>query len=141
MEFDAKCAEQWAHKTTGATITTGDQGDPAVLDAFVEKYGSDFDIIVDDGGHTMVQQITSLKHLWKAVKPGGMYFCEDLQTSFYPPTGGGDRGMPGTMTDYIHKIIEDMMVPKLPRQAVFEDVEDIIHVDCYMEICGFFKKP
>lgn len=140
MEYDAQCAQEWAHKTTGATVTTGDQGDPAVLEAFIEKYGSDFDIIIDDGGHTMSQQITSLQHLFKAVKPGGMYFCEDLETSFHPAFGGGDKGMSGTMTDYIHQIIEDMIVPTQPRQANFEDVEDIVDIDCFKEICGFFKK-
>ena len=48
-----------------------------------EKFEDNFfDIIIDDGGHKMSEQQTSLKHFWKKLKPGGIYFIEDLQTSF-----------------------------------------------------------
>ena len=43
-------------------------------------YGGDFDIIIDDGGHTMKQQQVSLKYLFDSVKPGGYYIIEDLHT-------------------------------------------------------------
>lgn len=151
MEFDAACAKEWANKTTGATVTTGDQGDPAVLEAFLAKYGSDFDIIIDDGGHTMNQQKISLQHLWKAIKPGGLYFCEDLETSFIREYGGGTHGRPETMgetmVEYINKMIEDLMYPvygghdvSIPRQVVFEDVENIVHIDCSRQVCMFEKR-
>jgi len=42
--------------------------------------GDNFDIIIDDGGHTMKQQQISLKYLFNAVKPGGYYVLEDLHT-------------------------------------------------------------
>lgn len=147
MEYDAACAEQWAHKTSGATVTTGDQGDPAVLEKFLATYGGDFDIIIDDGGHTMDQQKTSLQHLWKAIKPGGLYFCEDLETSFIGIYGGGPAGTPDTMIEYIHKIMEDMMYPaygadakNAPRQIVFDDVESMVHIDCSRQVCMFEKR-
>lgn len=105
MEYDAECACQWTHKTSGATVATGDQGDPAVLESFLAKYGGDFDIIIDDGGHSMNQQQTSLQHLWKGIKPGGYYFCEDLKTSFRTEFGGGEFGKPGTMFDYIRLLM------------------------------------
>ena len=40
-----------------------------------------FDMIVDDGGHTMAQQQISLGALFPLVKPGGLYVIEDLHTS------------------------------------------------------------
>lgn len=40
-----------------------------------------FDIIIDDGGHTMEQQQKSLLNLWKFLKPGGYFIIEDLHTS------------------------------------------------------------
>lgn len=147
MEYDAECARQWAHKTFGATVTTGDQGDPAVLESFLAKYGGDFDIIIDDGGHSMDQQKTSLKHLWKGIKPGGYYFCEDLETSFREEFGGGGSGKTGTMFDYIRLLMEDMMYPAYgddhltaPRQIVFEDVESMVHIDCSRQVCMFEKR-
>jgi hypothetical protein len=42
---------------------------------------SSFDIIIDDGGHTVKQQRTSLETLWKYVKDGGIYIIEDLHTN------------------------------------------------------------
>ena len=41
----------------------------------------DFDVIVDDGGHTMRQQQLALKVLWKNLLPGGIFIMEDLHTS------------------------------------------------------------
>lgn len=71
IEYDAACAEKWAANTTDATIFSGDQANIPFLNSFMAQAGMDFDVIVDDGGHTMNQQITSLEVLWKAVKPGG----------------------------------------------------------------------
>ena len=58
----------------------GDQSNPEHLNNFLELYGDNFDIIIDDGGHTMKQQQISLKYLFNAVKPGGYYIIEDLHT-------------------------------------------------------------
>lgn len=41
-----------------------------------------FDIIIDDGGHTMKQQQVSFGKLIQHVKPGGLYILEDVHTSF-----------------------------------------------------------
>jgi hypothetical protein len=48
-----------------------------------------FDIIVDDGGHTMAQQTTSLVHLLRKVKSGGLYIIEDLHTSYFADKSKG----------------------------------------------------
>jgi len=60
----------------------GDQTNPTDLDKCVEE--QPFDIILDDGGHTMRQQQITLGHLFKHVKSGGYYILEDLHTSAYP---------------------------------------------------------
>jgi hypothetical protein len=41
-----------------------------------------FDIVIDDGGHTMKQQQITFGYLIDYVKPGGYYILEDLHTSF-----------------------------------------------------------
>lgn len=147
MEYDAACAEKWANTTSGATIVTGDQGDPNVLQSFMAEYGTDFDIIVDDGGHTMQQQIISLETLWQAIRPGGMYFCEDLETSWLGAYGGNEVPALGagenTMVKLIHRLIEDMtfphQIPGYPRQVYFQDVESLVHIDCSKQVCMFEK--
>lgn len=42
-----------------------------------------FDIIIDDGGHTMSQQIDSFKMLYPHLNKGGLYIIEDLNTSYW----------------------------------------------------------
>ena len=58
----------------------GDQTDTT----FLNHLPNDIDIIIDDGGHTMIQQTTSLGCLFKKVKSGGIYIVEDLGTSIMP---------------------------------------------------------
>ena len=81
-EFDAACVKNGIEKgmLDGIKTLTGDQGDPAVLDQWIQQSGGDFDVIIDDGGHTNCMIWTSFKKLWPpTVKPGGLYFIEDMQ--------------------------------------------------------------
>ena len=39
----------------------------------LNSISGDFDIIVEDGGHTMYQQQITLKVMFKKLKPGGIY--------------------------------------------------------------------
>jgi hypothetical protein len=67
------------------TIKThiANQANRTQLQAVVAASGGDFDIIVDDGGHTMIQQQVSFGFLFKHVRPGGYYVIEDVNTSIY----------------------------------------------------------
>ena len=51
------------------------------LDDLFSTLDIEFDIILDDGGHTMKQQQTSFGALFKFLKKGGIYIIEDLHTS------------------------------------------------------------
>ncbi len=41
-----------------------------------------YDIIVEDGSHRGVDQLLTFKHLFPAVKPGGLYVLEDILCSY-----------------------------------------------------------
>lgn len=56
----------------------------------VADMSGEFDIIIDDGGHMMGQQQISLGYMFKHLKSGGLYFIEDLHTSFWPHNGFRD---------------------------------------------------
>tara|TARA_Y100000310_G_C19970163_1_gene485095 strand:- start:69 stop:509 length:441 start_codon:yes stop_codon:yes gene_type:complete len=58
----------------------GDQSNIDHLNNFLSLHGDEFDIIIDDGGHSMRQQQISLKILFNAVRSGGFYVIEDLHT-------------------------------------------------------------
>lgn len=67
------------------TIRTyiADQASREQLQAVLDLTGSDFDLVLDDGGHTMKQQQVSFGFLFAHVKPGGYYIIEDVHTSLY----------------------------------------------------------
>jgi hypothetical protein len=43
-----------------------------------------FDIIIDDGSHLSAHQIATFEHLYGALREGGVYVVEDVQTPFWP---------------------------------------------------------
>lgn len=115
-----------------------------MLRKVILESGGNFDIIVEDGGHTMDQQRVSLEHLWSAVKPGGVYFLEDLQTSFLPHYGGdsmlGNEPNKKTMMKYIYEMLDDKMQPEVVGTKHAGLTADLRGIDCQREICAFFKK-
>jgi hypothetical protein len=63
------------------------------------------DILIDDGGHTMQQQIATYEELFPHIDPNGVYLCEDLHTSYWPEYGGGYNHR-GTFVEYSKKFID-----------------------------------
>jgi hypothetical protein len=79
LEFNGDCARR--HELLVDAMIVGDQSNIGDLDRTLAARGP-FNVIVDDGGHTMKQQITSLRTLFPSMPPGGIYIIEDLHTSF-----------------------------------------------------------
>jgi len=126
---------------TNVKIFTGSQEDTTFLEHFIAASGGGFDIIIDDGGHSMNQQIISINYLFPIVKPGGMYFCEDLATSYEPYYGGGDFDKKGTMMELIQELLHDLNsgIPGRP-QPKHEVGREMRSLECGEQICAFFKK-
>ncbi len=91
---------------SGTQVEIGDQADPAFLDRLGATHGP-FDLIVDDGGHKMHQQITSFRHLWPRLKDRGLYIVEDVHTSYWPGFGGGLRE-PASFIEFAKDLIDQM---------------------------------
>lgn len=71
------------------TVIHGSQEDSDLMDRLVAQYGPP-DLIIDDASHVIKLTIASFKILFKHLKPGGLYFCEDVHTSFWLNDYGGD---------------------------------------------------
>jgi hypothetical protein len=81
------------------------QEDPEALNQLIQLIGGNFDIIIDDGGHTSKQQIISFETLFPHLKEGGIYIIEDLCWCLREE----DRYQNGTTTfDFLKKLIDDV---------------------------------
>ena len=65
----------------GFKIYTGDQSDPDFWKKFFKKEGK-VDIVLDDGGHKNLQQISTVHYTLPYIKDGGMIVVEDMATSY-----------------------------------------------------------
>jgi 23S rRNA U2552 (ribose-2'-O)-methylase RlmE/FtsJ len=95
-----------ALEETGIEILIGDQGDPEFLRRLVDFAGP-IDAFLDDGGHTMAQQLTTFDICYPAVASDGVYMCEDVHTSYWPHYGGG-RGEPGSFVEAMKRRIDEL---------------------------------
>jgi cephalosporin hydroxylase len=87
-------------------ICIGSQSDRKFLKDLKSKIPK-IDILIDDGGHTMEQQITSFEELFDHVKEDGVYLCEDLHTSYWEEFGGG-LNKPTTFIEFSKRLIDQL---------------------------------
>lgn len=78
-------------KLPNTQIHICDQSDRIQLNKLVQKTFSQYDIIIDDGGHMMHQMQITLGYMFKYLAPGGVFVIEDLHTCGNPSYNrGGD---------------------------------------------------
>lgn len=88
----------WCKKfeTTDITVKIGDQLDKDFI-------SGSYDIVIDDGGHTMEQQIGTFEILFPAINKGGLYVIEDLHTSFWKTFEGKEKA-----TDFVKNLTDGL---------------------------------
>lgn len=123
-------------------LTMGDQGDENFWNHYlVDK--PDFDIIIDDGGHTMQQQIVTLIKTFPKLKVGGTYLVEDTHTSYWRDWGGGFRKpesfieMTKGFVDILHS---PFIVSQEPPKDLMTILQDLWSITYYNSIVVFEKK-
>ena len=87
-------------------IFIGSQSDKKFLENLKHSIPP-IDILIDDGGHSMKQQITSFEMLFDHIKNDGIYLCEDLHTSYWLSFGGGYKRR-GTFIEYSKNFIDSL---------------------------------
>ncbi|TKK68919.1 class I SAM-dependent methyltransferase [Ilyomonas limi] len=87
-------------------VFIGSQDDKKFLND-VRKKLPPLDILIDDGGHTMKQQIFTFEALFDIVKPDGIYLCEDVQTSYWKLYHGKYKRS-STFIEYSKNFIDQM---------------------------------
>jgi len=94
--------------TPGCEQVMGNQGDPEFWNQFWATH-PDVDILIDDGGHYMEQQITTLLQCWPHVKPGGVLIVEDTHTNYWPEYGS-HLDNPRSFLSYAKRVTDTMNV-------------------------------
>jgi hypothetical protein len=85
VDINPRCKEL---EDEQVTIFIGEQEDRNFLNELKNKIPK-VDILIDDGGHTMIQQITTFEEMFSHVKEDGFYLCEDTHTSYIDAFHGG----------------------------------------------------
>jgi hypothetical protein len=150
-EYNAACVEKHMKPDGRWKAVTGDQADPATVDKWVTQTGGNFDFIIDDGGHRSPQMFNSFQHLWpKALKPGGIFFIEDMMYTETANHGGGvtGQGGPGMATiigEWTQQLILGHQGPDAKAQRGlkwnYPLPVNLFRIECMLEICAFFSKP
>lgn len=113
-----------------------DQSDDAQLRRFAEDLRAErggFDLVIDDGSHLCRHQILSFKTLFPFVKPGGVYFVEDVTTSYRTEPYGGGLGRPDTFLRFAQDLVSfiPMSMGCIAAREPWEADLDFVHVYGY----------
>lgn len=121
-------------------IYIGDQSNRKFLNKLIEKEGQ-FNIIIDDGGHFMNQQIISFQELYKSIVDGGIYLCEDNHTSYWARYGGGYKKS-NTFIEYTKNLIDDLHAYHSENSELKVNwfTENITGIHYYDSVIVFDKK-
>ena len=101
VDIDPRCAQFGEDQIE---IVIGDQEDRGFLRGLGESVGP-VDVLIEDGGHTMNQQIATFEELWPRITDGGVFLMEDLHTSYWRRYGGGYRRA-GTFIEYAKDLVD-----------------------------------
>ncbi|PNH01618.1 Mycinamicin VI 2''-O-methyltransferase [Tetrabaena socialis] len=92
-EYNAACVDKYRAELAelNEKVVTGDQADIPTLQRWVNETGGNFDVIVDDGGHSNMMYNSFYTLFYQALRPGGLYVIEDMQASRTGKYVDGDK--------------------------------------------------
>jgi Methyltransferase domain len=123
-------------------IIIGDQEERGFLKSLAEKIPR-IDILIDDGGHTMKQQINTFEELFHRINKDGVYLCEDLHTSYWPEYGGAYKKC-GSFIEYSKNFIDHINAwhPVPPSELSVTEFTQTVHsLHYYDSVLVIEKRP
>lgn len=85
-----------------------DQCDKTGWECLKAVWGTEWNIIVDDGSHFTDGVITSFNCMWQMINPGGFYCVEDLGSWFTPGSVHLKPGFPDKT--WLHAFVDRLMM-------------------------------
>jgi hypothetical protein len=104
LDINPECLQ---YQEKNITIHIGNQSNIEFLQSIINKY-QNFDVIIDDGGHSWKQQIITYETLFPALNRGGLYFVEDMHTSYRPYSEWNDYHITGV--NYFKGIVDSVNI-------------------------------
>ena len=103
VDINPKCKKAEGRRIK---VFIGDQEDRDFLRSIADEIGP-IDVLIEDGGHRMGQQIATFEELYPKVKEDGVFLIEDLHTSYIRKYGGGYL-KPSTFIEYAKKLNDQL---------------------------------
>lgn len=130
----------------GIHMVVGNQANPNTLLSWVDKTKGNFDLIIDDGGHSNLQLYNSFLILFQhALRPGGLYVMEDIHWSRSEKKGKAARH---SILDILKDWVEMLSVWSVQNRKQYERLAytpkhkmppGIKSIECFAEACVFLK--
>lgn len=120
IDIDPRIHEHQPHYDENIQLFVGDQESPEFWYQFLKQV-PEIDIFIDDGGHSMGQQIVTVSEVFPHIKMGGVFLCEDTHTSYYSGLTN-----PHTFANYM-KVISDVVNYGHVSGEKFTELEQIYH--------------
>lgn len=135
VDIDPECKK---YEEKGIQVYIGDQEERDFL-RFLKKSIGKVDIIIDDGGHTMKQQIVTFEELFDILDEDGVYLCEDLHTSYWAEYGGGYKNE-DTFIEYSKRQIDSLNDQYFDSENILFPYRGKIKSITYYDSMVFFEK-
>jgi len=136
IDIDPRCKQFEERRTK---IFIGDQEDREFLRTVAKEIGP-IDVLIEDGGHTMGQQIATFEEMYPKVKDDGVFLIEDLHTSYWERYGGG-FGKSDTFIEYAKRLTDQLNAwhSKTPDLVVDEFTRSTASMHFYDSVIVFEK--
>ena len=155
-DVDGDCVKRYWNARMPWQYVTGDQSKETVLNVWLNKMGDNFDFIIDDGAHTNAAIWTSFQFLfYNALKPGGVYFIEDLHVNKADPWYGGGvhygLSVIDILQDWMQQLVLRSFQPtydamnattrsNLGLAYKTELPQEVHRIDCVQDMCAITKR-
>ncbi|MBN3459543.1 class I SAM-dependent methyltransferase [Mycobacterium sp. DSM 3803] len=111
-------ARQYDDPTRDIHVRIGDQTDTEFLGTVIEEFGP-LDAVLDDGGHTPKQMISSFQYLFPRLAPGGVYIVEDVHANYWTLF----RDQRESFIDFTKWLMDAMHAQYLQIRSVYQIME------------------
>ena len=89
----------------------------------IQSLPEEIDVCVDDGSHEYTHQINAFEKIFPRIKPGGLFICEDVSTSYFD--GIWRESGPITFSNYCKQLVDEVNFRGI-RESIGRNTQKLI---------------